>query len=110
MGSSGSKTVTLVANGTAAVTINSIAVAGGSFSGPPMTLPQVLQPNQQMALKVKFSPAAEGDCDRQHHGIQQFDDERIGQDSDAWKGNRHNRAFAFGKRNQPELWAGGGRF
>ena len=62
VGSSGSKTVTLVANGSAAVTINSIAVAGGSFSGPPMTLPQVLQPNQQMALKVKFSPAAEGDA------------------------------------------------
>ena len=60
VGSSGSKTITLVSNGSAAVTIKSIAVAGGSFSGPPMALPQVLQPNQQMALKVRFSPAAEG--------------------------------------------------
>ena len=62
VGSSGSKTITLVSNGSAPVTIKSIAVAGGSFSGPPMALPQVLQPNQQMSLKVKFSPAAEGDA------------------------------------------------
>jgi hypothetical protein len=62
VGSSGSRTITLVSNGSAAVTIKSIAVAGGSFSGPPLTLPQVLQPNQQMALKVKFHPAAEGDA------------------------------------------------
>jgi hypothetical protein len=27
-----------------------------------MALPQVLQPNQQMSLKVKFSPTAEGDA------------------------------------------------
>jgi hypothetical protein len=62
VGSSGSKTITLVASGSAPVTIKSIAVAGGSFFGPPLALPQVLQPNQQMALKVKFSPSAEGDA------------------------------------------------
>jgi hypothetical protein len=62
VGSSGSKTITLVSNGSAPVTIKSIAVAGGSFFGPPLALPQVLQPNQQMALKVKFSPSAEGDA------------------------------------------------
>ncbi len=62
VGSSGSKTITLVSNGSAPVTIKSIAVAGGSFFGPPMALPQVLRPNQQMAVKVKFSPSAEGDA------------------------------------------------
>ena len=62
VGSFGSKTITLVSNGSGAVTIKSIAVAGGSFSGPPMAFPQVLQPNQQISLKVKFSPKADGDA------------------------------------------------
>ena len=62
LGSSGTRTITLTSNGTAPLTIKSITVAGGSFSGPPQALPQVLQPNQQMSLKVKFSPKAEGDA------------------------------------------------
>jgi hypothetical protein len=60
--SQGSKTITLVSNGTAPVTVNSIDVAGASFAGPPEVLPQVLQPNQQMSLKLKFSPKTEGDA------------------------------------------------
>lgn len=60
VGSEGSRTVTLVSNGTAPVTVNSIAVAGASFSGSPQVLPQVLQPGQQMSLKLKFDPTAEG--------------------------------------------------
>ena len=62
VGSQGSKTITLVSDGTAPVTVNSIKVAGGSFSGPSEVLPQVLQPNQQMSLKLKFNPGAEGDA------------------------------------------------
>ena len=58
--SSETKTITLTSNGTAPLTLKSITVAGGAFSGAPLTLPQVLQPNQQMSLKVKFSPTAEG--------------------------------------------------
>jgi hypothetical protein len=60
-GSHGSRTITLVSNGTAPVTVNSIAVAGASFSGAPIVLPQVLQPNQQMSVKLKFDPTVEGD-------------------------------------------------
>jgi Abnormal spindle-like microcephaly-assoc'd, ASPM-SPD-2-Hydin len=59
-GSQGSKTITLVSNGTAPVTVNSITVAGAEFSDAPEVLPQVLQPNQQMSLKLKFNPTAEG--------------------------------------------------
>lgn len=62
VGSQGSRTITLVSNGTAPVTVSSIDVAGASFSGPPQVLPQVLQPNQQMSLKLKFNPKAEGDA------------------------------------------------
>jgi centrosomal CEP192-like protein/ASPM-SPD-2-Hydin domain-containing protein/HYDIN/CFA65/VesB family protein len=62
VGSQGSRTITLVSNGTAPVTVSSIDVAGASFSGPPQVLPQVLQPNQQMSLKLKFNPMAEGDA------------------------------------------------
>ena len=61
-GSDGSRTITLVSDGTAPVTVNSITVAGASFSGSPQVLPQVLQPNQQMSLKLKFDPTAEGDA------------------------------------------------
>jgi Abnormal spindle-like microcephaly-assoc'd, ASPM-SPD-2-Hydin len=60
--SQGSKTITLVSNGTGPVTVNSIAVAGASFSDSPQVLPQVLQPGQQMSLKLKFSPTAEGNA------------------------------------------------
>jgi Abnormal spindle-like microcephaly-assoc'd, ASPM-SPD-2-Hydin len=60
--SQGSRTITLVSNGTAPVTVNSIDVTGTSFAGPPEVLPQVLQPNQQMSLKLKFNPKTEGDA------------------------------------------------
>jgi hypothetical protein len=60
--SSETKTITLTSNGTAPLTIKSITVGGGTFSGAPLTLPQLLQPNQQMSLKVKFSPTAEGNA------------------------------------------------
>ena len=60
--SQGSRTITLVSNGSAPVTVNTIDVAGASFSGAPLVLPQVLQPNQQMSLKLKFNPKTEGDA------------------------------------------------
>jgi hypothetical protein len=62
VGSQGSKTITLVSNGTGAVTVKSISVAGAAFSDSPVVLPQVLQPNQQMSVKLKFNPAAEGNA------------------------------------------------
>ena len=62
VGSEGSKTITLVSNGTGPVTVSAITVAGASFVGSPQVLPQVLQPNQQMSLKLKFDPKAEGDA------------------------------------------------
>jgi len=62
VGSQGSKTITLVSNGTTAVTVSSISVAGARFSASPVVLPQVLQPNQQMSLKLTFNPTAEGDA------------------------------------------------
>jgi hypothetical protein len=62
VGSEGSKTITLVSSGTGPVTVNAITVAGASFVGSAQVLPQVLQPNQQMSLKLKFDPKAEGDA------------------------------------------------
>ena len=62
VGSEGDKTITLVSNGSGPVTINSITVAGVSFSGSAQVLPQVLQPNQQMSVKLKFDPKAEGNA------------------------------------------------
>jgi hypothetical protein len=62
VGSEGSKTITLVSNGTGPVTVSAITVVGASFVGTPQVLPQVLQPNQQMSLKLKFDPKAEGDA------------------------------------------------
>ena len=56
------KTITLVSNGTAPVTVSAITIAGASFSDSAQVLPQVLQPNQQMSLKMKFNPKAEGDA------------------------------------------------
>ncbi|MFL6307459.1 MAG: beta strand repeat-containing protein [Candidatus Sulfotelmatobacter sp.] len=62
VGSEGSKTITLVSDGTAPVTVSSITVVGASFVGSTQVLPQILQPNQQMSLKLKFDPKAEGDA------------------------------------------------
>ena len=60
VGSGVFKTITLVANGTVPVTVNSVAVGGTSFSGTLQGLPRVLQPSQQMSVKVQFKPRAEG--------------------------------------------------
>jgi Abnormal spindle-like microcephaly-assoc'd, ASPM-SPD-2-Hydin len=62
VGSEGDKTITLVSNGTGPVTVSSITVAGASFSDSIQALPQVLQPNQQMSVKLKFDPKAEGNA------------------------------------------------
>jgi hypothetical protein len=62
VGSHGSRTVTLTSNGSTPVTVNSVTVAGASFSGPTEVLPQVLQPNQQMSLKLNFGPTADGNA------------------------------------------------
>lgn len=62
VGSQGTKTITLVSTGTAPVTVSAIALTGASFSNSPAVLPQVLQPNQQMSLRVKFTPQADGDA------------------------------------------------
>lgn len=61
VGTHGSKTITLVSTGTAPLTISSIDVTGAAFSNAPNALPQVLQPNQQMSVKLKFSPTSAGD-------------------------------------------------
>ncbi len=60
VGSDAFQTITLVANGTVPVTVNSIAVDGGGFSGSVQGLPRVLQPSQQMSIKVQFRPGANG--------------------------------------------------
>ena len=70
VGSPGSKTITLVSNGTGPVTVKSITVAGAAFSDSPVPSPQVLQPNQQMSLTLKFNPSAARRCDRDGHGVQ----------------------------------------
>jgi Abnormal spindle-like microcephaly-assoc'd, ASPM-SPD-2-Hydin len=62
VGSEGDKTITLVSNGTGSVTVNAITVAGASFAGSIQALPQVLQPNQQMSVKLKFDPKAAGNA------------------------------------------------
>jgi hypothetical protein len=62
VGAQGSKTITLVSDGTAPVTVTSIKVAGADFSGSAMALPQVLKPNQQMSLNLKFNPGQDGDA------------------------------------------------
>jgi hypothetical protein len=62
VGSQEDKTITLVSNGTGPVTVSAITIAGTSFSDSAQVLPQVLQPNQQMSLKLKFGPKAEGDA------------------------------------------------
>lgn len=62
VGSEGDKTITLVSNGTGPVTVSAITVAGASFADSIQALPQVLQPNQQMSVKLKFDPKAEGNA------------------------------------------------
>ena len=56
------KVITLVANGSVPVTVNSVVVAGASFSSAVQGLPRTLQPSQQMSVQVKFDPAAEGNA------------------------------------------------
>ena len=62
IGSSGSRTITLVSNGTGAVTVSSVTVVGAGFEDSPQALPQVLQPNQQMSVKLSFDPTAAGNA------------------------------------------------
>jgi hypothetical protein len=62
VGSEGDKTITLVSNGTGPVTVSAITVAGASFTDSIQALPQVLQPNQQMSVKLKFDPKAAGNA------------------------------------------------
>jgi hypothetical protein len=54
------QTVTLTASGTAAVTVNSIAVTGSGFSASPVTLPSTLNPGQTLSVTLTFDPTAVG--------------------------------------------------
>ena len=62
VGTTASKTITLLSNGVGPVTISSISVVGAEFSGSPQALPLVLQPNQQLTLKLRYSPETAGDA------------------------------------------------
>lgn len=59
VGSSSALSLTLTSNGTAPVTIMNLAL-NAPFSIAPTTLPVQLQPGQQLALQVTFSPQAAG--------------------------------------------------
>jgi len=54
------QTVTLTSSGTAAVTVNSIAVAGSGFSASPVSLPAALKPGQTLSVTLTFDPTAVG--------------------------------------------------
>jgi hypothetical protein len=54
------KTITLVSNGAAPVTVKSMTVSGQDFSGTVQGLPAVLQANQQLSIRVQFIPAVVG--------------------------------------------------
>jgi hypothetical protein len=59
-GSSATKTLTLTSSGTAPLNVSSIAISGGAYSVTGASLPLTLNPNQQIALQVKFAPTAAG--------------------------------------------------
>ena len=59
-GSSATLPVTLTANGTAPVTINSDAISGAGFTAYGATFPVTLSPNQAVTLNVQFAPTAGG--------------------------------------------------
>src|SRR5215469_1012703 len=54
------QTVTLTSSGTAAVTVNSIAVAGSGFSASPVSVPATLNPGQTLSVTLTFDPTAVG--------------------------------------------------
>lgn len=54
------KTITLVSNGAVPVSVKSVTVLGQDFSGTVQGVPAVLQPNQQLSVKVQFTPAVVG--------------------------------------------------
>jgi hypothetical protein len=54
------KTITLVSNGAVPVTVKSVSVSGQDFAGTVQGLPAVLQANQQLSLKVQFTPLVIG--------------------------------------------------
>jgi hypothetical protein len=54
------KTLSLSSTGTAAVTVNSVAVSGGGFTVSGATFPLTLNPNQTAQLNVAFDPTATG--------------------------------------------------
>jgi hypothetical protein len=54
------QTVTLTSSGTAAVTVNSIAVTGTGFSASAVSLPATLNPGQTVTLTLTFDPTAVG--------------------------------------------------
>jgi hypothetical protein len=59
-GSSATKTLTLTSSGTAPLNVSSIEISGGAYSVTGASLPLTLNPNQQVALQVKFAPKAAG--------------------------------------------------
>jgi hypothetical protein len=54
------KTLTLTSSGTAPLTVNSVAVAGGGFSMSGVTFPLTLKPGQSVTLQVSFNPTLAG--------------------------------------------------
>ena len=54
------QTVTLTSSGTAAVTVNSIAVTGSGFSLSPVSLPLTLNPGQATSITLTFDPTTTG--------------------------------------------------
>jgi hypothetical protein len=54
------QTVTLTSSGTAAVTVNSVAVTGSGFSVSPVSLPATLNPGQTINITLTFDPTAVG--------------------------------------------------
>lgn len=55
-----SKTLTLTSSGTAALTINSVNVAGNGFAISGTALPATLTPGQSVTLQVSFDPTIPG--------------------------------------------------
>jgi hypothetical protein len=54
------QTVTLTSSGTAAVTVNAVAVTGTGFSASPVSLPATLNPGQTLAVTLTFDPTTSG--------------------------------------------------
>jgi hypothetical protein len=59
-GASGSQTITLSNNGTAAATVSQVAVSGTGYSMSGITLPMTLAAGASTSVSVKFAPTATG--------------------------------------------------